>query len=88
MIAHGSLDVRCKQAESDQIVAAIEKNHGRVTYIVYPDEGHGLQRPENRIDLSARIEAFLGAHLGGRVEPMPAEEYPGSTAIVRNIPPR
>ena len=42
-----------------------------MTYVVYPDEGHGFARPENRIDFNARAEAFLGACLGGRVEPLP-----------------
>ena len=48
----------------EQIVSAIEKNNGTVTYVLYPDEGHGFVRPENRIDFFARAEAFLGQHLG------------------------
>jgi dipeptidyl aminopeptidase/acylaminoacyl peptidase len=85
LIGQGANDPRVKQAESEQIVAAIEKNRGRVTYVVYPDEGHGFARPENRTDFNARAEAFLGAHLGGRVEPMPGDRMPGSTAVVRVI---
>ena len=54
-------------------MAAIEKNGGGVTYVLYPDEGHGFARPENRIDFNARAEAFLADCLGGRVEPLPAE---------------
>jgi dipeptidyl aminopeptidase/acylaminoacyl peptidase len=85
LIGQGANDPRVKQAESEQIVAAIAKNKGRVTYVLYPDEGHGFARPENRIDFIARAEAFLGAHLGGRVEPMPGGAYPGSTAAVRVV---
>jgi hypothetical protein len=78
-----------KQAESEQIVAAIEKNGGGVTYVLYPDEGHGFARPENRIDFNARAEAFLGACLGGRVEPLPAgDRVPGSTAVVKVVEPK
>jgi hypothetical protein len=51
-----------------------------VTYVLYPDEGHGFVRPENRIDFFVRAEAFLGQHLGGRVELVNGEKIPGSTA--------
>jgi hypothetical protein len=53
--------------------------------VLYPDEGHGFARPENRIDFFARTEQFLGKNLGGRIEPMQGEKLPGSTAIVRVI---
>lgn len=85
LIGQGANDPRVKQAESEQIVAAMEKNGGKVIYVVYPDEGHGFARPENRTDFNARAEAFLGAHLGGRVEPLPGERVPGSTAVVRVV---
>ena len=85
LIGQGANDPRVKQAESEQIVAAIERNHGNVIYVVYPDEGHGFARPENRTDFNARAEAFLGTHLGGRVEPMAGTEVAGSTAKVRVV---
>jgi dipeptidyl aminopeptidase/acylaminoacyl peptidase len=83
LIAQGANDPRVKQAESEQIVEAVRKNGKPVTYIVYPDEGHGMARPENRIDFYARAEAFLAQHLGGRAEPLPGERVPGSTAQVK-----
>ena len=85
LIGQGANDPRVKQAEAEQIVAAVEKNNGNVTYVLYPDEGHGFARPENRIDFNARAEAFLGACLGGRVEPLEGEKYPGSTPVVRVV---
>jgi dipeptidyl aminopeptidase/acylaminoacyl peptidase len=85
LIGQGANDPRVKQAESDQIVAAIEKNKGRATYVIYTDEGHGFQRPENRLDFAARTEAFLGENLGGRVEPLKGDKVPGSTAVVKVI---
>jgi dipeptidyl aminopeptidase/acylaminoacyl peptidase len=85
LIGQGANDPRVKQAESEQIVAAIEKNGGRVSYVLYPDEGHGFARPENRIDFNARAEAFLAENLGGRCEPVGAEKILGSTAVVREI---
>jgi dipeptidyl aminopeptidase/acylaminoacyl peptidase len=86
LIGQGANDPRVKQAESEQIVAAIEKNGGKVTYVLYPDEGHGFARPENRIDFNARAEQFLAEHLGGRAELITGgDKYPGSTAVVREV---
>jgi dipeptidyl aminopeptidase/acylaminoacyl peptidase len=85
LIGQGANDPRVKQAESEQIVEAIDKNRGHVTYVVYPDEGHGFARPENRTDFNARAELFLGEHLGGRVEPLPGDKIPGSTGIVKVV---
>jgi dipeptidyl aminopeptidase/acylaminoacyl peptidase len=83
LIGHGANDPRVTQKESDEIVGAIEKNKGKVTYVLYPDEGHGFARPENRIDFFARTESFLSACLGGRAEPLAGDIYPGSTAVVK-----
>jgi dipeptidyl aminopeptidase/acylaminoacyl peptidase len=85
LIGQGANDPRVKQAESEQIVSAIEKSGGKVTYVLYPDEGHGFARPENRIDFNARAEVFLARHLGGRAERMEGDTVPGSTAIVKIV---
>ena len=85
LIGQGANDPRVNQKESEQIVSAIEKNGGRVTYVVYPDEGHGFARPENRIDFNARAESFLASCLGGRAEPLPGDKYQGSTASVKVV---
>lgn len=85
LIGQGANDPRVKQSESEQIVDAIIKNQGNVIYVVYPDEGHGFARPENRIDFNARAEAFLAANLGGRTEPVSGGKVPGSTAVVKVV---
>ncbi len=86
LIAQGANDPRVKQAESEQIVAAMEKASLPVTYVLYTDEGHGLARPENRNDYYARVEGFLAASLGGRVEPLPADgKIAGSSAVVKVV---
>jgi len=81
MVLQGANDPRVKIAESDQIVAAMREKNLPVTYIVFPDEGHGFARPENRLDAFAHIERFLASHLGGRAEP--ERTIDGSTAQVR-----
>jgi acylaminoacyl-peptidase len=53
-----------------------------VTYVVFPDEGHGFARPENNIAFHAIAEAFLAKHLGGRAEPV-GEDFKGSSHEVR-----
>jgi dipeptidyl aminopeptidase/acylaminoacyl peptidase len=82
LIGHGANDVRCKVAESDQIVAAMTTKHIPVIYVVYPDEGHGFARPENNIAFNAIKEAFLAKHLGGRVEPV-GDDFKGSRHEIR-----
>ena len=69
LIGQGANDPRVKQSESDQIVAAMQEKNIPVTYVLYPDEGHGFARPENNLSFFAVAEAFLAEHLGGRYEP-------------------
>lgn len=78
LIGQGANDPRVKQQESDQIVEAMQAKGIPVTYALYPDEGHGFARPENRISFFAVAEAFLAQHLGGRFEPVGAD-LEGST---------
>jgi dipeptidyl aminopeptidase/acylaminoacyl peptidase len=76
LVAQGANDPRCKQQESDQIVAALRANDIPVTYIVFPDEGHGFTNPRNAKRFTALAEAFLASHLGGCAEPQhPDEDY-------------
>ena len=78
LIAQGANDPRVKQAESDQIVNAMKANKIPVTYLLYPDEGHGFARPENRISFYAVAEQFLAKNLGGRAEPI-RDDFKGSS---------
>lgn len=70
LIGQGANDPRVKQAESDQIVRHMKTHNLPVIYALYPDEGHGFARPENRISFMAIVEQFLSQHLGGRAEPV------------------
>ena len=73
LIVQGANDPRVKQAESDQIVAELRSKGKEVDYLLYPDEGHGFSRPENRMAFYAEAERFLARHLGGRAE-SPSED--------------
>lgn len=81
LIGQGANDPRVKQIESDQIVEAMLERDIPVTYVLYPDEGHGFRRPENSMSFYAVTEAFLAQHLGGRVEPI-GDDFDGSSIQV------
>jgi dipeptidyl aminopeptidase/acylaminoacyl peptidase len=68
LIAQGENDPRVKRAESEQIVAAMKERGIDYEYAMYENEGHGLARPENRLDFYHRADRFLAKHLGGRSE--------------------
>jgi len=68
LIAQGANDPRVKQAESEQIVAALEQHGIDYDYMLFPDEGHGFAKPANRLKFFAAADKFLGRYLGGRAD--------------------
>jgi len=68
LIAQGANDPRVKQAESEQIVEAMKEKSIEYEYMLFPDEGHGFAKPENRLKFYAAVEKFLAKYLGGRYE--------------------
>jgi len=68
LVGQGRNDPRVKLATADAMVKALRDAGREVTYVVYPDEGHGFARPENQLDFFGRVEEFLAKHLGGRAE--------------------
>jgi dipeptidyl aminopeptidase/acylaminoacyl peptidase len=89
LIAQGANDPRVKQLEADQIVKAMTDKNIPVTYVLFPDEGHGFHRPENNKSFNAVTEAFLAEQLGGRFEPV-GSDFTGATITVptgaENVP--
>ncbi|HEY2285094.1 MAG TPA: S9 family peptidase [Streptosporangiaceae bacterium] len=65
LIAQGANDPRVKQAESEQIVAALAKADIDHEYLLFPDEGHGFAKPENRLHFYDEADRFLARYLGG-----------------------
>ncbi len=78
LVGQGENDPRVTKLESDQLVEAMSAKELPVTYVNFPDEGHGFQRPENRLAFYAVMEGFLAQCLGGRAEDV-NDAFDGST---------
>jgi len=63
LVVQGANDPRVLQVESDELVAAVEKNGVPIKYIVFPDEGHGFRKRDNRITASNAYVEFLDKYL-------------------------
>jgi dipeptidyl aminopeptidase/acylaminoacyl peptidase len=81
LIVQGAHDVRVPTREAEQVVAAMQKAGTQVTYLLYPDEGHGIIRTENNRSFLAISEVFFGQCLGGRYSPL-SQELEGSSVKV------
>ncbi|HSN28124.1 MAG TPA: alpha/beta fold hydrolase, partial [Kofleriaceae bacterium] len=79
LIGQGKNDPRVNERESSQLVAAMQAKHIPVSYVLFPDEGHGFARPENNIAFFGVAEAFLSVHLGGVYQPLTKEELAASS---------
>lgn len=67
LVIQGANDPRVLQVESDELVAAVQANEVPVEYIVFPDEGHGFRKKQNRIDASNAYVKFLDTYLKGEI---------------------
>jgi len=85
LIAQGANDPRVNQDESEQIVAAMAAKGIEYEYLLYPDEGHGFAKPENRVSYYAAAEKFFARHMGGRYEEADAEVQAKLKSVTRTI---
>ncbi|MBL8545548.1 MAG: S9 family peptidase [Hyphomonadaceae bacterium] len=81
LIGQGANDPRVTTTEAEQMVAAMRARGQPVTYVLFPDEGHGFQREENDRAFSAVTEEFLASCLGGRFEPV-GDDFQGSSITI------
>lgn len=63
LMAYGALDQRVPLINGERMRDALKRHNPRVEWVVYPDEGHGWMRKENRIDFWTRVEQFLTANM-------------------------
>lgn len=72
LVVQGANDPRVLQVESDEMVAAIKANGVPVEYLLFPDEGHGFEKRDNRIAASDAYVRFLDKYLRGPAATAPA----------------
>ena len=63
LIVHGENDSRVPVGEARQIAEAIEANGGVVETLIFPDEGHGISKINNRLVYYRTMVDFLDEHL-------------------------
>jgi dipeptidyl aminopeptidase/acylaminoacyl peptidase/uncharacterized membrane protein YeiB len=81
LVVQGANDPQVPRAQSDRMVAALDARGVPVTYALFPDEGHGFARAENRTALNAIAEGFLGQCLGGVVQSI-GDDFGGASLVV------
>lgn len=70
LVQHGANDPRDPVTESDRLVTKIREAGGSVTYMRFPDEGHGIAKQANRVAFYRTMADFLERHLKpGEAEP-------------------
>jgi dipeptidyl aminopeptidase/acylaminoacyl peptidase len=68
LIIHGANDPRVPLSEAEQLHDTLARKGIRTELLVYPDEGHGLQKLVNRLDAYPRAVDFLDQVLAGAEE--------------------
>ena len=81
LVFQGANDPRVLPSDVDTFVAATKPLGLPVTYVVYPDEGHGFSRPENVLTYAGVTEVFLAQCLGGSYEAL-SDDMAGSSLTV------
>lgn len=62
-LAYGRKDRRVPIEHGERMRDALRKAGNEPQWVVYDDEGHGWERPENTIDFWRKVEAFLAKNL-------------------------
>ena len=63
LVVQGANDPRVLQVESDELVAAVRANDVPVEYVLFPNEGHGFSRRDNRITAQEAYLTFLDRYV-------------------------
>ncbi len=63
LVVQGANDPRVLQVESDELVAGVRANGVPVEYVVFPNEGHGFTRRDNRITAQDAYLSFLDKYV-------------------------
>jgi dipeptidyl aminopeptidase/acylaminoacyl peptidase len=58
-VIHGANDPRVPLSEAEQVVTRLKELGREVELVVYNDEGHGIAKLKNKLDLYPRVISFL-----------------------------
>jgi dipeptidyl aminopeptidase/acylaminoacyl peptidase len=62
-VIHGKNDPRVPYTEAEQVVAALKARESIVEYKLYDDEGHGISKLKNRLELYPLVADFLDKYM-------------------------
>ncbi|MDD4858315.1 MAG: S9 family peptidase [Candidatus Krumholzibacteria bacterium] len=66
LVIQGERDPFVPRADTERIIAALNANGIECVYLLFPDEGQGISRLQDRMIFWNAAEKFLAEHLGGR----------------------
>jgi len=63
LVMHGANDTNVPLVEAEQVVSTLQERGLEVTYVLFPDEGHGWRKEPNRVRSTVELVSFFRRHL-------------------------
>jgi dipeptidyl aminopeptidase/acylaminoacyl peptidase len=63
IVLHGANDTNVPVVEAEQVVDSLKQRGVPVKYVLFPDEGHGWRKKENRVTSDVEIVKWFETHL-------------------------
>jgi dipeptidyl aminopeptidase/acylaminoacyl peptidase len=63
IVLHGANDTNVPVVEAEQVVESLEQRDIPVKYVLFPDEGHGWRKTENRVTSDVEIVRWFEEYL-------------------------
>ncbi len=63
IVLHGANDTNVPVVEAEQVVNSLKQNNVPVKYVLFPDEGHGWRKTNNRVTSTIEIVAWFSKYL-------------------------
>lgn len=65
LVLHGANDTNVPVVEAEQVVASLKERGVPVHYVLFPDEGHGFRKVENRVTSTVEVVRWFDRYLRG-----------------------
>ena len=69
LVLHGARDPVVSPWHSDRLVRSLRRRRIATDYLVFPDEGHGWRKPENRVRAAVAVTKWFSRYLSSAVGP-------------------